>query len=43
MVLEGKVKIEPFVETRPMSQIKSVFDEAHAAGLMKRIVLTPDF
>jgi 6-hydroxycyclohex-1-ene-1-carbonyl-CoA dehydrogenase len=43
MVIEGKVKIEPFVETRPMSQIKSVFDEAHAAGLMKRIVLTPDF
>ncbi len=42
MVLEGKVKIEPFIETRPMSQIKQAFDEAHATSLMKRIVLTPD-
>jgi 6-hydroxycyclohex-1-ene-1-carbonyl-CoA dehydrogenase len=43
MVLEGKINIEPFVETRPMSQIKQAFDEAHATSLMKRIVLTPDF
>jgi len=43
MVLEGKVQIEPFIETRPMSQIKQAFDEAHTTGLMKRIVLTPDF
>lgn len=43
MVLDGKVKIEPFIETRPMSQIKPAFEEAHAASLMKRIVLTPDF
>jgi 6-hydroxycyclohex-1-ene-1-carbonyl-CoA dehydrogenase len=43
MVLEGKVRIEPFVETRPMSQIKQAFEEAHATSLMKRIVLTPDF
>jgi 6-hydroxycyclohex-1-ene-1-carbonyl-CoA dehydrogenase len=42
MVLEGKVQIEPFIETRPMSQIKPAFDEAHTTGLMKRIVLTPD-
>jgi len=43
MVLEGKVKIEPFIDIRPMSQIKQAFDEAHATSLMKRIVLTPDF
>jgi 6-hydroxycyclohex-1-ene-1-carbonyl-CoA dehydrogenase len=43
MVLDGKVKIEPFIETRPMSQIKSAFEEAHATSLTKRIVLTPDF
>jgi 6-hydroxycyclohex-1-ene-1-carbonyl-CoA dehydrogenase len=43
MVLSGKVKIEPFIETRPMSQIKQAFEEAHATSLMKRIVLTPDF
>jgi 6-hydroxycyclohex-1-ene-1-carbonyl-CoA dehydrogenase len=43
MILENKVQIEPFVETRPMSQIQQAFEEAHKGGLMKRIVLTPDF
>ena len=43
MVLSGKVKIEPFVETRPMSTIQKAFEEAHSTSLMKRIVLTPDF
>jgi 6-hydroxycyclohex-1-ene-1-carbonyl-CoA dehydrogenase len=43
MVLDGKVQLEPFVETRPMSQIEGVFDEAHTTTLMRRIVLTPDF
>jgi len=43
MVLDGKVQLEPFVETRPMSQIEDVFKEAHTTTLMKRIVLTPDF
>jgi len=44
MVLTKKIDIGPFVETRPMSQIQSVFDEVHKAGSpAKRIVLTPDF
>jgi len=43
MVLDGKIQIEPFVETRPMSTIKQAFEEAHSTSLMKRIVLTPDF
>jgi 6-hydroxycyclohex-1-ene-1-carbonyl-CoA dehydrogenase len=44
MVLSKKINISPFVETRPMSQIQSVFDEVHKAGSPeKRIVLTPDF
>ncbi len=43
MVLEGKIQIEPFVETRPMSQIKEAYEKAHATSLTKRIVLTPDF
>jgi len=43
MVLEGKIQIEPFVETRPMSTIKESFEEAHKGGLIQRIVLTPDF
>ena len=44
MVLKKKIDIAPFVETRPMSQIASVYDEVHKAGSpAKRIVLTPDF
>jgi len=44
MVLKGKIQIEPFVETRPMSKINEVFEEVHKAGSpAKRIVLTPDF
>ena len=43
LVLAKKVQIEPFVETRPMSQIEPAFQEAHKGGLMKRIVLIPDF
>ena len=43
MCLDGKVALEPFVETRPMSQIAQVFDEAHHGKLKKRVILTPDF
>ena len=43
LVLSGRIKIEPFVETRPMSQIQAAFEEAHGSSLTKRIVLTPDF
>jgi 6-hydroxycyclohex-1-ene-1-carbonyl-CoA dehydrogenase len=43
MVLERKIEIEPFVETRPMSQIHQAFEDAHRGGLERRIILTPDF
>jgi len=43
LVLSKVIKIKPFTETRPMSKIKEVFEEAHGRKLMKRIVLTPDF
>lgn len=43
LVTSKKVQIEPFVETRPMSQIQTAFEEAHTGGLTKRIVLVPDF
>jgi len=43
MVLDGKIKVEPFVEVRPMSQILKAFEESHAGKLTKRIVLVPDF
>jgi 6-hydroxycyclohex-1-ene-1-carbonyl-CoA dehydrogenase len=41
MVLDGRIKIEPFVETRPMTSLRETFEEAHAGKLMKRVVLTP--
>jgi 6-hydroxycyclohex-1-ene-1-carbonyl-CoA dehydrogenase len=43
MVLSGKINMEEFVETRPMSTIADTFTEAHKTPPMKRIVLTPDF
>jgi len=44
MVLSGKIQLKPFVEMRPMSTIRAVYDEVHKAGSpAKRIVLTPDF
>jgi 6-hydroxycyclohex-1-ene-1-carbonyl-CoA dehydrogenase len=43
LVLGGHIEIEPFVETRPMSEIQEVFEEAHAGKLTRRVVLTPDF
>jgi 6-hydroxycyclohex-1-ene-1-carbonyl-CoA dehydrogenase len=43
MVLTGKVKMEEFVEIRPMSTIAETFAEAHKTPPMRRIVLTPDF
>jgi 6-hydroxycyclohex-1-ene-1-carbonyl-CoA dehydrogenase len=43
MVLKGRINIEEFVETRPMSTIAETFAEAHKTPPMKRIVLTPDF
>jgi len=43
MVLSGRIDIEAFVQTRPMSSIVETFAEAHRASPEKRIVLTPDF
>jgi 6-hydroxycyclohex-1-ene-1-carbonyl-CoA dehydrogenase len=43
MVLDGKIAIKPFQESRPMSQIQKAFEDAHSSGLDKRIVLIPDF
>jgi 6-hydroxycyclohex-1-ene-1-carbonyl-CoA dehydrogenase len=43
MVLDGRIQVEPFVETRPMSTILETLEDAHAGKLAKRVVLTPDF
>jgi len=43
MCVDGRIALAPFVETRPMSQIRQVFEAAHHGQLSKRVVLTPDF
>jgi 6-hydroxycyclohex-1-ene-1-carbonyl-CoA dehydrogenase len=43
LVLSGKVALEPFVQTRPMSTIAATFEEAHHRSPEQRIVLIPDF
>ncbi|BBO77824.1 alcohol dehydrogenase [Desulfosarcina widdelii] len=44
MALSGRINIDNFVETRPMSSIVETFDEIHHTGSPeKRIVLIPDF
>ncbi len=43
LVQEGKVQIEPFLETKPMSQIREVFEQQHNGLFDKRQVLEPDF
>jgi 6-hydroxycyclohex-1-ene-1-carbonyl-CoA dehydrogenase len=43
MVLNETIKIRPFIETRPMSKIREVFEEAHTTRMTKRLILTPDF
>lgn len=43
MVLKGKIQIEPFIKTMPMSRIKEAYEETRQGSLTQRIVLTPDF
>jgi 6-hydroxycyclohex-1-ene-1-carbonyl-CoA dehydrogenase len=44
MIINKKIDIGPFVESRPMSTIQETFEEVHKAGSpAKRIILTPDF
>ncbi len=42
-VLTGEVKLEPFVEFRPMSEINDVFVDLRDHKLTRRPVLVPDF
>lgn len=43
MCLDGRIKLDAFVETRPMSEIQSVFEAAHHGELKQRVVLVPNF
>jgi len=41
LVLNGRVKVAPFVEKHPLSEINHVFEAAHAGALKRRAVLVP--
>jgi 6-hydroxycyclohex-1-ene-1-carbonyl-CoA dehydrogenase len=41
LVLEGRVKVAPFVERRPLEEVNDVIAEAHAKRLTRRAVLVP--
>jgi 6-hydroxycyclohex-1-ene-1-carbonyl-CoA dehydrogenase len=44
MVLSGKIALEPYVQTRPMSTIAETFEEIHTKGSPdRRVILVPDF
>ena len=41
LVLDGRVKVAPFVERHPMDEINDVFEAVHAGKLGRRAVLVP--
>lgn len=41
LVLAGAVRVQPFVEHRPLSTINQTFEEIHARKVSRRIVLVP--
>lgn len=41
LVLSGAVRVQPFVELRPLSSINRTFEEIHAKKLARRAVLVP--
>jgi 6-hydroxycyclohex-1-ene-1-carbonyl-CoA dehydrogenase len=43
MIEADRIRLEPFVEMRPLSEINAVFVEAREHRLRKRPVLVPDF
>jgi 6-hydroxycyclohex-1-ene-1-carbonyl-CoA dehydrogenase len=41
LVLQGRIRIDRFIERHPMSDINSVFEAAHQGKLTRRAVLIP--
>jgi len=41
LVLDGKVKLAPFVETHPLADINAVFDAVHRREITRRAVMVP--
>jgi 6-hydroxycyclohex-1-ene-1-carbonyl-CoA dehydrogenase len=42
LVLDGRVKVTPFVEKYPLSDINKIFQAAHAGSLKRRAILVPN-
>jgi 6-hydroxycyclohex-1-ene-1-carbonyl-CoA dehydrogenase len=40
-IAAGKIRVAPFVEKHPLTEINRVFEAAHQGALLKRAVLTP--
>lgn len=43
MVLNGRIKIKPFIERRPMARLQETFEDLHHKKLSQRPVMLPDF
>ena len=41
LILEGKVKLAPFVEVRPFSELPALFEKAHRHELRRRAIVKP--
>lgn len=41
LIMNGKVKIEPFVEQRPLKEINEIFQTVHDGKLARRAILVP--
>jgi 6-hydroxycyclohex-1-ene-1-carbonyl-CoA dehydrogenase len=41
LVLSGRVRVTPFVEKHPLSEINQIFEAVHAGALKRRAVLVP--
>ena len=41
LVLDGKVKVKPFVELQPLADINKIFEAVHAHQVKRRVVLVP--
>jgi 6-hydroxycyclohex-1-ene-1-carbonyl-CoA dehydrogenase len=42
LVLNGQIKVTPFVEKHPLNDINKVFEAAHAGALKRRAILVPN-
>lgn len=41
LVLDGKIKVLPFVERHPLEDINTIFEQAHSHQLTRRAILVP--